>query len=47
MKEKIKYLRKGESTYCSGSQVLAQVWRDQRDVELISTLHTAKFVQTE
>jgi hypothetical protein len=45
MKEEIKYLKHGvHSCKC---QVAAQLWRDNRDVKLISTLHTAKMVETE
>ena len=37
-KEKLKYLKKGQTTYCCKGQVLVNVWRDKRDVRLISTL---------
>jgi len=38
IKEKLKYLKKGQTTYCCKGQVLVNVWRDHRDVQLISTL---------
>jgi hypothetical protein len=47
MKEKIKYLKKGQSTYCRKGQILVQVWWHKRDVTLIWTLHTANTVETE
>jgi hypothetical protein len=40
MKANIKYMKKGESTYCHKCQVLAQVGQDKGDVKFISTLHT-------
>ena len=46
MREKIKYLKIGQSTYCHEGQVL-HIWQDKRDVELISTLHTSKSAETE
>jgi hypothetical protein len=46
-KEKIKYLKEGQSTYCHKDQVLVCLWQDRRDVKFISTLHTAEFVETE
>jgi len=39
IKEKLKYLKKGQTTYCHKGQVLVNVWRDKRNVWLISTLH--------
>jgi hypothetical protein len=36
----------GESGFSRKGQVLIQVWRDKRDVKLISTLHTAKIVES-
>ena len=39
IKEKLKYLKKGQTTYCRKGQVLVNVWRDKRDVRLISALH--------
>ena len=47
MKEKIKYLNKGESTYCCKGQVLVHVWRCKKDVKLITALHRAKTVEIE
>jgi hypothetical protein len=46
MKEKIKYPKKGQSTYCHKGQVLVQAWQDKRDMKLISALHTAKIEET-
>jgi hypothetical protein len=46
MKKKIKYLKKGESTFLHIGQVLLQVWQDRRDVKLISTLHTVEIVES-
>jgi len=46
MKEKIKYSKKGQSTYCHKGQVLVQAWQGKRDVKLISALHTAKIAET-
>ena len=34
LKEKIKWLKKGETNYRHKSQVLVQVWRDKREVKL-------------
>lgn len=39
IKEKLKYLKKGQTTYCHKGQVLVNVWRGTRDVQLISALH--------
>jgi hypothetical protein len=47
MKEEIKYLKEGQATYCCKGQVLIHLRQDVRDIKLISTLHTAKFVETE
>jgi hypothetical protein len=46
LKDDIKNLKKGESVFSRKGQVLIQVWRDKRDVKLISTLHTAKIVES-
>jgi hypothetical protein len=47
MKDNIKYLKGGQATYCCKGQVLIHLSPDMRDIKLISTLHTAKFVETE
>jgi len=39
IKEKLQYLKKGQTAYCRKGPVLVNVWRDKRDVQLISTLH--------
>jgi hypothetical protein len=41
-----KNLKKGKSVFSRKGQVLIQVWRDKRGVKLISTLHTAKIVES-
>lgn len=46
-KEKIKYLKEGQSTSCHKGQVVVYLRQNTRDVKLISTLHTAEFVETE
>ncbi|PNF23441.1 hypothetical protein B7P43_G09117 [Cryptotermes secundus] len=46
LKNDVKKLKKGESVFSRKGQVLVQVWRDKRDVKLISTLHTAKIVES-
>ncbi|PNF20206.1 hypothetical protein B7P43_G16196 [Cryptotermes secundus] len=46
LKNDVKILKKGESVFSRKGQVLVQVWRDKRDVKLISTLHTAKIVES-
>ena len=45
--EKIKYLKEGQATYFWKGQVLIHLRQDTKDVKCISTLHTAKFVETE
>ena len=47
IKDKIKYLKKEQSSYCRKGQVLVQLWRDTGDVRLISTLHIEKCVEAE
>ncbi|PNF39390.1 hypothetical protein B7P43_G13220 [Cryptotermes secundus] len=42
LKDDVKNLKKGKSVFSRKGQVLIQVWRDKRDVKLISTLHSAK-----
>ena len=46
LEERTKYLRKGESSFVRKGQVLVQMWRDKRDMQVISTLHTASIVDT-
>ncbi|PSN49971.1 PiggyBac transposable element-derived protein 4 [Blattella germanica] len=47
LKNELKNLKKGESKFSRKGQVLVQVWKDKRDVKLISTLHTAQIVESE
>ena len=47
LKEKIKYLKEGQSTCCHKGQVLVHLQQDIGELKLISTLHTAEFVETE
>jgi hypothetical protein len=42
IKEKIKYLKKGDATYLRKGNILLWVWWDKQDVKLISTLQSAK-----
>jgi hypothetical protein len=46
-KEKIKYLKEGQTTYCCKGQVLIHLRQDTRDMNLISTLRTTEFVEIE
>ncbi|PSN54982.1 hypothetical protein C0J52_02324 [Blattella germanica] len=47
LKDKVKILKKGETAFAKKGQVLTQVWKDKRDVKLISTIHTAQVVESE
>ncbi|PSN46446.1 PiggyBac transposable element-derived protein 4 [Blattella germanica] len=40
-------LTKGETAFARKGQVLTQVWKGKRDVELISTIHMAQVVESE
>jgi hypothetical protein len=41
-----KKLKKGESIALHTDTMMAQTWRDKRDVTMLSTIHTAEFVET-